>query len=62
MKKRKAAQADEIELRPDGWERFERAVDAAIKAGPLHRKRTDQEMVHANQTAKPRKSPTGLKP
>jgi hypothetical protein len=24
-------------LRPDGWERFERAVDAAVKSGPKHR-------------------------
>jgi hypothetical protein len=28
---------DEIELRPDGWGRFERAVDAAVKGGPKHR-------------------------
>jgi hypothetical protein len=28
----------EIELRPDGWGRFERAVGAAVKSGPLHRK------------------------
>lgn len=28
---------DEIELRPDGWERFERAVDAAVKVGPKPR-------------------------
>lgn len=26
-----------IELRPDGWERFEAAVRAAAKNGPLHR-------------------------
>ena len=23
-----------VELRPDGWKRFERAVDAAVKGGP----------------------------
>lgn len=28
---------DAIELRPDGWQRFERAVDAAVKGGPKHR-------------------------
>ena len=28
---------DEIELRKDGWERFEKAVDAAIKSGPKHK-------------------------
>jgi hypothetical protein len=27
-----------VELLPDGWERFERAVDAAVKGGPHHRK------------------------
>jgi hypothetical protein len=27
----------EIELRPDGWERFERAVDAAVVSGPRRR-------------------------
>src|SRR5215207_6393522 len=26
-----------IEERPDGWQRFERAVDAAVKSGPKHR-------------------------
>ena len=27
----------EIELRPDGWERFVKAVHAAAKSGPKHR-------------------------
>jgi hypothetical protein len=27
----------EVETRPDGWERFETAVDAAVKGGPKHR-------------------------
>lgn len=27
----------ELELNRDGWERFERAVDAAVKSGPKHR-------------------------
>jgi hypothetical protein len=27
----------EIELRPDGWERFDRAITAAVKSGPKHR-------------------------
>jgi hypothetical protein len=27
----------EIELRPDGWERFRTAVAAAAKSGPKHR-------------------------
>jgi hypothetical protein len=27
----------DMELRPDGWERFDRAVTAAAKSGPKHR-------------------------
>jgi len=30
-------QSSENELRSDGWQRFERAVDAAVKSGPKHR-------------------------
>lgn len=29
----------DIELAPDAWERFERAVDAVVKGGPQHRTR-----------------------
>jgi hypothetical protein len=28
---------DKVELRHDAWERFERAVDAAVKSGPKHK-------------------------
>jgi hypothetical protein len=28
---------DEIELDPRGWERFEAAVNAAVRTGPLHK-------------------------
>jgi hypothetical protein len=28
---------EKIQLRPDGWERFDRAVTAAVKSGPKHR-------------------------
>jgi hypothetical protein len=31
------APKESIELRPDGWDRFEQAVDAAAKSGPKHR-------------------------
>jgi hypothetical protein len=30
----------EIELRPDGWDRFKQAVHAAAKSGPKHRGET----------------------
>jgi hypothetical protein len=36
------------DLRPDAWERFSSAVDAAIKSGPKHREATSH---------KPRKEP-----
>jgi hypothetical protein len=26
-----------LELYPDAWDRFERAVDAAVKSGPKHK-------------------------
>jgi hypothetical protein len=28
---------DKVECRSDAWERFERAVDAAVKSGPKHK-------------------------
>lgn len=33
----KSAQAEKIDLRPDGWERFEKAVDAAVRTPAPHR-------------------------
>jgi len=35
--KPKSINADKIELRPDGWDRFVGAVHAAAKHGPMHR-------------------------
>jgi hypothetical protein len=32
-----AAKKEEVELRPDGWDRFNIAVNAAAKSGPMHR-------------------------
>jgi hypothetical protein len=32
-----AKSSKDLELRPDGWERFDRAVTAAVKSGPKHR-------------------------
>jgi hypothetical protein len=37
MSKTPPKKEPEFELRPDAWQRFERAVDAAIKSGPKHR-------------------------
>jgi len=36
-KKKAKPTEDEIELEPDAWERFEKAVHAVAKAGPQHR-------------------------
>lgn len=37
-KKGDRATPKKIEIHPDAQRRFERAVDAAIKSGPIHRK------------------------
>jgi hypothetical protein len=49
MKKRTQT---EIELYPDAWARFERAVDAAVKSGPKHRVKPDKKPAGRQQTAK----------
>jgi len=36
-KKELDSKQSEIELHPDAWARFERAVDTVIKSGPMHR-------------------------
>ena len=36
-KQAKAEKPKNADLRSDGWERFERAIDAAVKAGPQHK-------------------------
>jgi hypothetical protein len=45
----KSVSKSEIELHPDAWERFERAVTTVAKAPPQHRK-------SAKPKAKPRKA------
>jgi hypothetical protein len=30
---------NDLEILPDAWERFERAVNTVIKSGPMHRQR-----------------------
>jgi hypothetical protein len=32
-----SSEAKDIEVEPEAWERFERAVDVVIKSGPKHR-------------------------
>lgn len=38
MVERSKPKAQEIELGPDAWQRFERAVDVVAKSPPQHRK------------------------
>jgi hypothetical protein len=35
----KTPKTKDVELQPDAWSRFERAVDAAVKSGPKHREK-----------------------
>jgi hypothetical protein len=52
--KKREPKDTEIELRPDGWERFGKAVDAAVKSGPKHRppRRHKDEPSHKRQPSK----------
>ena len=43
------AKVKQLEIEPDAWARFERAVDAAAKSGPKHR-------VKAKKSPKARKA------
>jgi len=56
-KSQKARGASETELRPDGWHRFSRAIDAAIKSGPMHRTEAPKprEEVNRGKHMSPRK-------
>lgn len=42
------------EIRPDGWERFEKAVDEAVKGGPKR-----GEFLKEVKNAEPKRRPTG---
>jgi hypothetical protein len=46
----------DLELRPDGWERFGRAVTAAAKSGPKHRA---TKKVHKAVVARVKKKRSG---
>jgi hypothetical protein len=37
VKSKTLNKTNDLELVPDAWERFERAVDTVIKSGPMHR-------------------------
>jgi hypothetical protein len=48
---------EEIETEPGAWERFEHAVDAAVKSGPKHREahKPHDEIVGKNKRKSKRK-------
>jgi hypothetical protein len=56
MSQAKPKAAPKIELRPDGWERFERAIGAAVKTGPKHRTGAKMPSRTAPKAAKPKKA------
>jgi hypothetical protein len=43
---------EDHETRPDAWQRFERAVDAAVKGGPKHRTSTEKRKSKATKKPK----------
>jgi hypothetical protein len=42
IKEKKGETEKLFEERPDGWERFERAIDAAVKSGQRHRQKPNK--------------------
>lgn len=50
---KKGKEHNEPELRPDGWGRFERAVDAAVKSGP-HPRSAETDVKKGNKVRQPR--------
>ena len=53
----KKPKPEEIETEPGGWERFEHAVDAAVKSGPKHRTATGKIVPPKRRKPKPKKEP-----
>ncbi len=60
-KKPKREKPKEIETDPGAWERFEHAVDAAVKSGPKHRTTTDKIVSSKPNKPPPRRESTKLK-
>jgi hypothetical protein len=50
---------DEIELDPKGWERFEAAVNAAVRAGPQHRQAIPKAKPERSAARKPERRRKG---
>jgi hypothetical protein len=58
MAKSDRSKDQEIDLRPDGWERFRAAVHDMAKAGPQHRMRAAKA---SEGNAKPKQGKSPLK-
>jgi hypothetical protein len=56
MAKHPKQQNHETDIHSDAWERFERAVDAAVKSGPKHRQKHKDAEAGSSKTraARPR--------
>jgi hypothetical protein len=57
--KSKPKDNDKEDLRPDGWQRFEKAVDAAIKSGPKHKTATPKSKERPASKGRVHKGKTG---
>jgi hypothetical protein len=53
--KKPPAKEKEIELQPDAWQRFERAVGVVAKAPPQHRTKPKPKATKPNAVRRPRK-------
>jgi hypothetical protein len=47
----------EIELRPDGWARFEATVDAALKSAPKHKAAKSEKASQKRSALRPHRKP-----
>ncbi len=56
MIEHKKSKPEEIDTEPGAWERFEHAVDAAVKSGPKHRIATDKIVPPKEPKPKPAES------
>jgi hypothetical protein len=51
----KKASASDVELHPDGWQRFERAMAAVVKAPPQHRVKAKAKRAKSPAKTRPSK-------
>jgi hypothetical protein len=57
MSGKQVPKAKEIELHPDAWKRFESAIGAIGKAGPIPHPQTQKKAASARKARKPSSRP-----